>query len=87
MTNFQGWEFTHSLIAHSLIHSLCSNKMSDCERIAQVAQVAQDKWALSNHEQINQVAHDKWATVSNSLRSLIKYEQFAQKNFLTKYKI
>ena len=49
----QGWEFAHSLtlihsfahhslthllIAHSLIGSFCSNKMSDCERFAQIAQ-------------------------------------------------
>ena len=33
----QGWEF-----AHSLICSVRSNKMSDCE---QIAQVAHDKWA------------------------------------------
>ena len=33
----QGWEFTILLIAHLLIRSFCSNQMSDCERIAQVA--------------------------------------------------
>ena len=27
---FQGWEFAHSLIAHSLICSFCSNQMSNC---------------------------------------------------------
>ena len=50
----QSWEFTHSLIAHSLIllksneqlwaiFSDCSRQMSDCERMAQVAQ---RKWAI-----------------------------------------
>ena len=34
----QGWEFTHSLIAHSLICSFFSNQMSDCERFPQIAQ-------------------------------------------------
>ena len=36
-TSQQGWEFAHSLI-HSLICSICSNQMSDCERFAQIAQ-------------------------------------------------
>ena len=63
----QGWEFAHSLIAHSLIllksierlWEICSDRsrqMSDCERIAQVSQ-------------------GKWATVSKSLRSLMTNEQ------------
>ena len=64
MTKWQGCEFAHSLITHSLIcsfaHSLicsfCSNQMSNCERFAQIAQ-------------------DKWATVSESLRSLRGNEQ------------
>ena len=34
----QGWEFAHSLIAHSLILSFRSNQMSDCEQFAQIAQ-------------------------------------------------
>ena len=49
ISNVQGWEFNHSLIAHSFIllksneqllaiRSDCSRKMSVCERIAQVAQ-------------------------------------------------
>ena len=38
----QGWEFAHSLIAHSLICSFRTNQMSDCE---QITQVAQRKWA------------------------------------------
>ena len=38
----KGWEFVHSLIAHLLICSNCSEKMSECERFTQVAQ---DKWA------------------------------------------
>ena len=73
---FQGWKFAHSLIAHSLIRSFCSNQMSDCERFTQIAQ---DKWAtvsellrfskeMNGREQIAQVAQDNWATVSNSLR-------------------
>ena len=63
----QGWEFPHSLIAHSLIslkskerlraiRSDRSRQMSDCERIVQVA-------------------HIKRATVSEMLRSLITNEQ------------
>ena len=40
---WQGWEFAHSLIAHSLIRSFRSNQMSDCE---QFARIAQDKWAI-----------------------------------------
>ena len=70
----QGWEFAHSLIAHLLICSFCSNQMSDCERFALIAQ---DKWARlwANHSfcsrqmsdrewlaHVAQVAHDKWAT-------------------------
>ena len=34
----QGWEFAHLLIAHLLICSFHSNKMSKCERFAQIAQ-------------------------------------------------
>ena len=33
---YQGWEFAHLLIAHSLICSFRSNQMSDCERFAQI---------------------------------------------------
>ena len=39
---FQGWKFAHSLIAHLLICSDCSNQMSDCD---QFDQISQDKWA------------------------------------------
>ena len=39
LANEQGWEFTHSLIAH---RSFRSNQMSDCEWFVQIAQ---DKWA------------------------------------------
>ena len=35
---YQGWEFTHLLIAHLLICSFCSKQMSFCERFAQIAQ-------------------------------------------------
>ena len=51
----QGWEFAHSLIAHSLTLLICShrsNQMSYCERFAQIAR-------------------DKWATMSESLRLLM----------------
>ena len=97
-STIQGWEFAHSLIAHLLICSLPSNQMSDCERFAQITQ---DKWATvskwlrslktneqpwangsgrswqkSDRERFAQVAHDKWAN-----------ELFAQKIWLTKYKI
>ena len=36
----QGWEFAHSLIAHSLIRSFTHfvYQISDCERFAQIAQ-------------------------------------------------
>ena len=34
----QGWEFAHSLIAHLLIRSFCSNQISYCERFAQITQ-------------------------------------------------
>ena len=42
---------------------------------------------MSDREQIAEVAHDKWATVSDSLRSLMTNEQFAQKCILKKTKI
>ena len=35
----QNWEFAHSLIAHSLICTDRSRQMSDCEQIAQVANI------------------------------------------------
>ena len=35
---YQGWEFAHLLIAHSLLHLFGSNQMSDCEQFAQIAQ-------------------------------------------------
>ena len=63
-----------------LIRSFRSNQMSDCE---QIAQIAQDKWALSNREQIALVAHDKWATVSDSLRLLMINERMS--NLLKKF--
>ena len=37
-TERQGWELTHSLIAHSRICSNYSEQMSDRERFAQIAQ-------------------------------------------------
>ena len=58
----QGWEFAHSLIAHSLTSLICShrsNQMSYCERFAQIAR-------------------DKWATVSDLLRSLRINEQMSK---------
>ena len=42
----QGWEFTHSLISlksNEQLWAIRSRQMSDCE---QIAQVAQDKWAI-----------------------------------------
>ena len=76
----QGWEFAHSLTAHSLICSDRSNQqMSDCERFAQIAQ---DKWAtvseslrlLMSKERFAQVAHEKLVT-----------EWFAEKISLKSY--
>ena len=41
---------------------------------------------MSNRERIAQVAHDKWVIVSDSLRSLMINEQFAQKNLVKNIK-
>ena len=63
--------FTHSLIAHSLICSFCSNQMSGCELFAQIAQ---DKWAtvsesLRGNEQ-------PWANRSGRSRQMSNHERF-----------
>ena len=75
----------NSLIRSSLIHSFCSNQMSDCERFAQITQ---DKWATVSEslislklnercERITHLAHQKWANMSDSLRSLRGNEQMS----------
>ena len=71
----QGWEFAHFLIVHLLICLDCSDQMSDCERINQVAQCSCQK---SDHERIAQVAHDKRATLRNLLSSLMIKEQIRE---------
>ena len=81
----QGWEFAHSLIAHSLIRSFRSNQMRDCERFAQIAQ---DKWAtvreslrsLRGNElvwAIRSGRSEEMSDVSESLISLTKNERMS----------
>ena len=75
------WEFTHSLIAHSLIslirlsliRSFHSNQMSNCERIVQVAQ---DKWATMN-EWVN---HSFFWSNRSCAHFWTKNEWFARKS-------
>ena len=59
--------------------SLCSEGMSDCD---QIAQVAHQKWADEQiahfFEQIAHFAQREWVIVSKLLRSLIKNEQITQ---------
>ena len=79
----QGWEFTHLLIAHSLIHSFAHfaqikwATVSDSLRSLKTnerlwANLSGRSYQKRDHERIAQVTHDKWATVSDSLRLLTK---------------
>ena len=72
----QGREFAHLLIAHSLSCSFCSNQMSDCERLAQIAQ---DKWATVS-DSLRSLRGNKqpWANNSGRSRQMINREQLAQ---------
>ena len=86
----QGWEFIHSLIAHSLICSNRSEQMSECERFVKVTQ---DKWATVRESLRSLMTNERmwafrsghsgemreWANRSSLFRSQ-KNEQFAQKN-------
>ena len=66
---YQGWEFAHLHIAHSLICSFCSNQMSKCLRFAQIAQ---DKWAMWANIS---GGSPKLSDLSKSLRSFTINEQ------------
>ena len=74
----QGWEFTHSLNAHSLIRSslICSFahfpqiKWATVSNSLRLLKTNAWPWAkrseeMSDREQITQVAQDKWETVSD----------------------
>ena len=62
----QGWEFAHSLIAHSLICSFAHRSF---------AHLLKSLWS---NERLAQIAQDKWATVSKSLRDLMTKERIAR---------
>ena len=64
-TKAQGWEFAHSLIAHLLIRSFCSNQMSNCERFTHIAQ---DKWADVS-ESLRSLKTNEWPWANRSGRS------------------
>ena len=72
-TWLQSWELAHLLIAHSLIRSFRSNKMSNCERFAQIAQ---DKWAtVSESLRLLKTNERPWAFRtgrSEEMRNLLK---------------
>ena len=72
----QGREFAHLLIAHSLSCSFCSNQMSDCERLAQIAQ---DK-RVTVSDSLRSLRGNKqpWANNSGRSRQMINREQLAQ---------
>ena len=65
MVHWQGWEFAHSLIAHSLIRSFRSNQMSNCERFTQIAQ---DKWATVS-KSLRSLRGNEWPWANHSGRS------------------
>ena len=71
----QGWEFAHSLIAHSLIWSDRSFVMSDCE---QFAQIAQDKWATVRESLRSLMSKEPlWMNRSGRSRQKSDPERFA----------
>ena len=83
---YQGWEFAHLLITHSLICSFCSNQMSDHEQIDQITLI---KWATVSSSLRSLKTNERpWANrtgrseemsdVSDSLISLTKNERMSE---------
>ena len=75
----QGWEFAHSLIAHSLIHSFAHSLILLKKNERPWANCSGRSEEMSDREQFAQVAQDKWATVSKSAQKKWANERFAQK--------
>ena len=67
----QGWEFTHFLIAHLLIHSDRSNQMCDCDRFAQITQ---DKWVTASKSLRSLMSKDRlWENRSGHSRQMSEW--------------
>ena len=92
---WQGSEFAHSVIAHSLFAHFAQIKWATVSNSLRSLKTNEQPWAncsgrseeMSDHERITQVAQDKWATVSNLLRSLMINERMSdslQKNLAKK---
>ena len=75
-TFLQGWEFAHSLNAHSFICSFSSNQMSDCERFAQITH---DKWVTVSKSLRSLKTNEwPWANRSGCSWQMSDHERFAQ---------
>ena len=73
--SIQGWKFAHLLIAYSLICSFRSNRLSNCERFAQIAQ---DKWVtVSELLRLLRGNEQPWANHSGRSRQMSDPEWFA----------
>ena len=70
----QGWEFTHSLIAHLLIRSSLIRSFAHLLIAHSLVRSFRSN-QMSHCEHFAQIAQDKWATVSKSLRSIRGNEQ------------